>query len=106
MVIFFFFKQKTAYDMRISDWSSDVCSSDLDPSLQIVHRRLLRASRRDLCRGRGAEGRVRLLPGLRWRQQTVPCAFARTGLRPSRPEERGVGKECGSTCRTGWWTYH
>src|SRR3546814_11543352 len=29
-VIFFFFKQKTAYEMRISDWSSDVCSSDLD----------------------------------------------------------------------------
>src|SRR3546814_17441649 len=29
-VLFFFFKQKTAYEMRISDWSSDVCSSDLD----------------------------------------------------------------------------
>src|SRR3546814_11937593 len=29
MVGFFFFKQKTAYEMRISDWSSDVCSSDL-----------------------------------------------------------------------------
>src|SRR3546814_2720007 len=28
-MVFFFFKQKTAYDMRISDWSSDVCSSDL-----------------------------------------------------------------------------
>src|SRR3546814_4015606 len=28
---FFFFKQKTAYEMRISDWSSDVCSSDLPP---------------------------------------------------------------------------
>src|SRR3546814_8107589 len=28
-MLFFFFKQKTAYDMRISDWSSDVCSSDL-----------------------------------------------------------------------------
>src|SRR3546814_11311008 len=28
--VFFFFKQKTAYEMRISDWSSDVCSSDLD----------------------------------------------------------------------------
>src|SRR3546814_4591412 len=27
--VFFFFKHKTAYDMRISDWSSDVCSSDL-----------------------------------------------------------------------------
>src|SRR3546814_3572622 len=30
MVVFFFFKQKTAYEMRISDWSSDVCSSDLN----------------------------------------------------------------------------
>src|SRR3546814_17154044 len=29
LVVFFFFKQKTAYEMRISDWSSDVCSSDL-----------------------------------------------------------------------------
>src|SRR3546814_5065454 len=29
IVLFFFFKQKTAYEMRISDWSSDVCSSDL-----------------------------------------------------------------------------
>src|SRR3546814_3284887 len=29
IIVFFFFKQKTAYDMRISDWSSDVCSSDL-----------------------------------------------------------------------------
>src|SRR3546814_3323396 len=31
--MFFFFKQKTAYEMRISDWSSDVCSSDLDDAL-------------------------------------------------------------------------
>src|SRR3546814_5323132 len=31
IVLFFFFKQKTAYDVRISDWSSDVCSSDLPP---------------------------------------------------------------------------
>src|SRR3546814_1571918 len=31
MWLFFFFKQKTAYEMRISDWSSDVCSSDLMP---------------------------------------------------------------------------
>src|SRR3546814_8395825 len=29
MIEFFFYKQKTAYEMRISDWSSDVCSSDL-----------------------------------------------------------------------------
>src|SRR3546814_19380173 len=33
-----FFKQKTAYDMRISDWSSDVCSSDLDPVLRLRRR--------------------------------------------------------------------
>src|SRR3546814_9941038 len=32
MVLFVFFKQKTAYEMRISDWSSDVCSSDLSAS--------------------------------------------------------------------------
>src|SRR3546814_20383661 len=32
--MFFFFKQKTAYEMRISDWSSDVCSSDLLPALK------------------------------------------------------------------------
>src|SRR3546814_3976532 len=31
---FFFFKQKTAYEMRISDWSSDVCSSDLAAAIQ------------------------------------------------------------------------
>src|SRR3546814_3387625 len=31
-MIFVFFKQKTAYEMRISDWSSDVCSSDLSPT--------------------------------------------------------------------------
>src|SRR3546814_10751647 len=37
---FFFFKQKTAYEMRISDWSSDVCSSDLD--MKGVEMRLLR----------------------------------------------------------------
>src|SRR3546814_18310189 len=41
MFMFFFFKQKTAYEMRISDWSSDVCSSDL-------HRMADGTARRDL----------------------------------------------------------
>src|SRR3546814_5197556 len=36
-VFFFFFKQKTAYEMRISDWSSDVCSSDLAMIERIAH---------------------------------------------------------------------
>src|SRR3546814_9577455 len=35
-IIFFFFKQKTAYEMRISDWSSDVCSSDLEDGLDQI----------------------------------------------------------------------
>src|SRR3546814_1413600 len=34
---FFFFKQKTAYEMRISDWSSDVCSSDLSSITMLVN---------------------------------------------------------------------
>src|SRR3546814_5092529 len=35
LFVVFFFKQKTAYEMRISDWSSDVCSSDLTDILQV-----------------------------------------------------------------------
>src|SRR3546814_2064762 len=52
-VFCFFFKQKTAYEMRISDWSSDVCSSDLpDPANQRAgaDRRLRRRANR--CSGR------------------------------------------------------
>src|SRR3546814_10310565 len=36
LVFFFFFKQKTAYEMRISDWSSDVCSSDLSDNICLL----------------------------------------------------------------------
>src|SRR3546814_9956486 len=36
--LFFFFKQKTAYEMRISDWSSDVCSSDLAANTMILEK--------------------------------------------------------------------
>src|SRR3546814_7102631 len=39
--IFFFFKQKTAYEMRISDWSSDVCSSDLGRGKECTRRMAL-----------------------------------------------------------------
>src|SRR3546814_13518779 len=46
-IIVFFFKQKTAYEMRISDWSSDVCSSDLDVTEQFAEcRRILGGARR------------------------------------------------------------
>src|SRR3546814_7261658 len=39
MLVFCFFKQKTAYEMRISDWSSDVCSSDLGVGSDVTERR-------------------------------------------------------------------
>src|SRR3546814_7122655 len=45
-----FFKQKTAYEMRISDWSSDVCSSDLDPTKEDARNYV--ASHPDLFRQR------------------------------------------------------
>src|SRR3546814_7548736 len=44
---FFFFKQKTAYEVRISDWSSDVCSSDLVRRLEAM-RRAMRSVERDV----------------------------------------------------------
>src|SRR3546814_5706699 len=40
LFLFFFFKQKTAYEMRISDWSSDVCSSDLLPFRRLFNQAL------------------------------------------------------------------
>src|SRR3546814_1613149 len=48
-LFFFFFKQKTAYEMRISDWSSDVCSSDLPVYKGADSRRLLRAAFQKVC---------------------------------------------------------
>src|SRR3546814_12824705 len=46
--MFCFFKQKTAYEMRISDWSSDVCSSDLAQEAETVGQHLDRAGPHDL----------------------------------------------------------
>src|SRR3546814_10766762 len=56
LCIIFFFKQKTAYEMRISDWSSDVCSSDLAP----VGRRQLHHA--EAARERHRPGHVRGRP--------------------------------------------
>src|SRR3546814_4684512 len=44
--MFFFFKQKTAYEMRISDWSSDVCSSDLVDHIALLRQALQYVQRR------------------------------------------------------------
>src|SRR3546814_3237535 len=53
MYAVFFFKQKTAYEMRISDWSSDVCSSDLTLGKQEPLRRLPPIGERRLPHGDG-----------------------------------------------------
>src|SRR3546814_2626143 len=50
MRLIFFFKQKTAYEMRISDWSSDVCSSDLASELA-VERHMAALARKNLSAG-------------------------------------------------------
>src|SRR3546814_3496645 len=92
--IIFFFKQKTAYEMRISDWSSDVCSSDL---------------RIDHLRHRGG-----FLADRRIDADHVGIALVDDGVDGNRrltgaavrSEERRVGKECVSTCRYRWSPYH
>src|SRR3546814_8026715 len=99
LCLFFFFKQKTAYEMRISDWSSDVCSSDL--------------------RARTIRSRLAISPFMTqtpparqrcWRQNQYDRGHPAAGIPivPGvlRSEERRVGKECVSTCRSRWSPYH
>src|SRR3546814_7783553 len=57
MIYLFFFKQKTAYEMRISDWSSDVCSSDLAP-IDALRDIMDRDARRGPQRDRAADRRA------------------------------------------------
>src|SRR3546814_18752500 len=66
-ILFFFFKQKTAYEMRISDWSSDVCSSDLSASW------LLPPSRSFWCKDRTAFPAVRYRCGTAVRYRCAPA---------------------------------
>src|SRR3546814_20212653 len=109
----FFFKQKTAYEMRISDWSSDVCSSDLAEYEQPPY-----CAATSLAAGFAPEqlpsGTV-VPRGSRLQvTERVRVAFAeQLELYPDhapvcqlRSEERRVGKECVSTCRSRWSPYH
>src|SRR3546814_17042325 len=110
-MFFFFFKHKTAYEMRISDWSSDVCSSDLpkhgagrafEPAGEQGLRRLeiILLARHEYPRARTfalvqpmnevAEG------------EGLPAAI----LGAKRSEARRGGKECVSTCRSRWSQDH
>src|SRR3546814_16731284 len=90
-VFFFFFKQKTAYEMRISDWSSDVCSSDLQMS-RVDSSHIAARKAQDAA---DAAGEPRSL-----------AAGSVVASDAFRSEERRVGKECVSTCRSRWSPYH
>src|SRR3546814_11269507 len=117
-----FFKQKTAYEMRISDWSSDVCSSDLkyrlsaetifafqewrnthgidSPGFPVVQAQILAALARQVLDVINTLGLTtfRNAPN-----ETMVFYYAQGTLRS---EERRVGKECVSTCRSRWSPDH
>src|SRR3546814_15454147 len=119
VVLFFFFKQKTAYEMRISDWSSDVCSSDLQgrevfavPGSPLDPR----------CTGSNAliqEGAALLiqeandvlavldaLPACRRGGGVLRGEVTGvTAVEAAREGESGVGKGCGRKGRS-WWSPH
>src|SRR5213596_3974000 len=79
-MFFFFFKQKTAYEIRPCDWSSDVCSSDLSSW----------ATRR---------------PPSAWPPRRA-FPWSRAWRTRRRSEERRVGKEGTVLCRSRWSPYH
>src|SRR3546814_9813516 len=95
MVGVFFFKQKTAYEMRISDWSSDVCSSDLSalnvsnskPNMKLWFHSAPLWKGSQFLDLRGEKNEQNYTHNIR-------------------SEERRVGKECVSTCRSRWSPYH
>src|SRR3546814_18273930 len=89
-----FFKQESAYDMRISDWNSDVFSSDLHQMAGDLNMA-------------NAVGRTRQQHQI---YNRMLSAGAVLGILQEGPvngsEERRVGKECVSTCRSRWSPYH
>src|SRR3546814_13336581 len=100
--------------MRISDWSSDVCSSDLE---HIFDRKILaigaslrprdaKAAGRDRLRTRGGDRlRAPRIPDID-EDQRIAGNMQRAKFGNSRSEERRVGTECVSTCSSRWSPYH
>src|SRR3546814_3376671 len=114
----FLFKQKTACEVRISDWSSNVGSSDLSLRSSLID--VIKADFVDTARAKGLRSR-----GVLWRH-ILPNSLISTisvlGVHTSwviggtvvveavftvqRSEERRVGKECVSTCKFRWSLNH
>src|SRR3546814_10622616 len=102
--VFISFKQKTAYELRISDWSSDVCSSDLKERLGVDA---------DVCDGDHACIRLSGCPSLTVRDsgdplKEDPVAYIDNSCVGcgNRAEERSVGKEWFSPCSSRWAPYN
>src|SRR3546814_13083647 len=131
-ILFFFFKQKTAYEMRISDWSSDVCSSDLagvpasvvQSNLPVFEQQEKANRANDIARQHPAVGKWsadprnaaaaaddydvlgRMGAALKKRvvRDTTDFITGSGFLDRMRSEERRVGTECVSTCISRWST--
>src|SRR3546814_20977221 len=103
--------------MRISDWSSDVCSSDLlrggyavagsacAPAGESVNGITVRAGVGRLEKSLLVQGDRYWTRGVAGWQASAPRAFARMPLGLG-TEERRVGRECVGTCRSRWWPDH
>src|SRR3546814_19715660 len=113
MCIFFFFKQKTSYEMRISDWSSDVCSSDLfrpwgGRASMCGCRRIIEKLRLPMAHHRrsGRTGGGGSARGLQARGRYALRTFPDRQRTRRRSEERSDGQEGDSKCRSRWSTDH
>src|SRR3546814_6541385 len=101
--MFFFFKQKTAYEMRISDWSS-TCALPISPSLLLINNLMFTAAAAMVLIGTLAP---LVFEALNLGKISVgPPYFGFQFLLLMRSEERRVGKECVSTCRSRCSPYH
>src|SRR3546814_18567058 len=104
--------------MRISDWSSDVCSSDLDADRARANRRSLAKLLQGDEHGRAlfgvgrSERAILSSPGgflegsVSMARQVVSAADLSGAERPERSEARRGGQEVVSTCRSQWASYH
>src|SRR3546814_9923371 len=119
----FFFKQKTAYELRISDWSSDVCSSDLlsekSASWMVegigedflptisdfsrVKKAYAISDKESFLAARELLEKEGILGGSSTGTLLAAALrYCREQTTPKRSEARSVGKECVSTCRYRW----
>src|SRR5690349_24193181 len=100
MFIFFFFSSRRRHTRSLRDWSSDVCSSDLDSAWDEVEAASNAAKSGNRIKAIDALGRA--LPYLPKEFQLQSMIANLLVLENRRSEERRVGKEC----RSRWWPYH